>query len=194
MYYNGLVNTEVQNNIGYATANISMVSLNFNLFENKEISLCSYTMEANSYGGYNGYGGYQYNCPNDGAYNYSVLYTLPSAGKETQSWFGSGWKPTGVIQLFADEYDTVLIGECTLGLTTYVTQKSGQEYETPPASLVSAIVLGSLLGITLLWFCCCCCTKTKQEPSARQSFRPYRVQGEDSVMNFRRMTEADRMA
>jgi hypothetical protein len=75
-------------------------------------------------------------------------------------------------------------------------QHQGQEYQTPSASLVSAVVLGTLLGLTLLLFCCCCCTKAKPktEQNGMRVIRPYRVQGEDSVMHFRRMTEADRMA
>jgi hypothetical protein len=236
VYYNGLDATNIANNLGYATTNITFVGLNFNLFENKAVSLCGYNMVPNGYyqeGAYGGYGeseygadaeygadgedqdaaaasgyggdaeGYdaaaetgeyvQYQCPGDGSYNYSVSYTLPSAGKESQSYLGSGWMPTGVIQMFADQDSDELIGECTLNLVTFVTHKSGQDYDAPPASIVSAVVLGSLLLLSLIGFCCCCCTKTTPQ-EVRHQIQPYRVKGEDSVMSFRRMTEADRMA
>jgi hypothetical protein len=192
VYYNGVYNTGIVNNLAYATANISLFNLNFNLFEMKPIYLCDdYTMTANE-----GYGGYEYTCPGDGSYNYAVNYTLPSAGKQSQSWLGSGWQPHGVIQMFAEADSSMLIGECNLTLATYVTPASGQQYQTPPASLVSAVVLGTLLALGLLWFCCCCCTKNQEQKTdfRNRVIRPYRVQGEDSVMSFRRMTEADRMA
>jgi hypothetical protein len=192
VYYNGVYDAGITNNIAYATANVSLFKLNFNLFEMKPIYLC----DSDTVTGNTGYGGYQYNCPSDGSYNYSVNYTLPSAGKASQSYFGSGWTPSGVIQMYSEADSSMLIGECNITLATYVTPAAGQEYQIPSASVASAAILGTLLGLTLLLFCCCCCTKTKSqaEQNGMRVIRPYRVQGEDSVMHFRRMTEADRMA
>jgi hypothetical protein len=189
VYYNGVADAEITNNVAYATANVSLFNLDFSLFEMKPIYLCSDAVKGNS-----AYGGYQYNCPNDGSYNYSVNYTLPSAG--SKSYLGSGWTPSGTIKLFSQKDSSMLIGSCNITLTTYVTPQSGQEYQTPSASIVSAAVLGTLLALTLLLFCCCCCTKTKPklEHNGKRVIRPYRMHGEDSVMHFRRMTEADQMA
>jgi hypothetical protein len=190
VYYNGVADAEIENNVAYATANVTLFNLNFNLFDMKPIYLC----DADAVTGNSAYGGYQYNCPSDGSYNYSVNYTLPSAG--TKSYLGSGWTPSGTIQMFSQADSSMLIGSCNITLTTYVTPKSGQNYQTPAASIVSAVVLGTLLALTLLLFCCCCCTKTKpkMERNGMRVIRPYRLQGEDSVMHFRRMTEADQMA
>jgi hypothetical protein len=192
VYYNGVYDAGIENNIAYATANITLFHLNFNLFEFKPISLC----DADTVTSNTGYGGYAYDCPTDGSYNYVVNYTLPSAGNPTQSYLGSGWTPHGVIQMYAEADASLLIGECNITLATYVTPVSGQQYQAPSASVASAAILGTLLCLTLLLFCCCCCTKTKpkMEQNGMRVIRPYRVQGEDSVMHFRRMTESDRMA
>jgi hypothetical protein len=192
VYYNGVSDAEIENNVAYATANVSLFNLNFNLFDMKPIYLCD--ADAVTGTSTSAYGGYQNNCPSDGYYKYSVNYTLPSAG--SKSYLGSGWTPSGTIKMFSQADSSMLIGSCNISLATYVTPHSGQQYQTPAASVASAAVLGTLLGLTLLLFCCCCCTKTRPEMkrNGMRVIRPYRVQGEDSVMHFRRMTEADRMA
>src|SRR3569832_1513339 len=103
-------------------------------------------------------------CPGDGSYGFSVSYELPSAGEQSTSWLASGWAGSGIIRMYAADDDTMLIGECTFNLKTYVTPaetKSGF-FQTPSAAATVGIVLGALAAVALLSLWCYCCAKKRR--------------------------------
>jgi hypothetical protein len=174
VFYTGLEDSGVVDNTAYATAELSLFTLNYNLFEDLAIPLCDDSMTANE----------GYECPADGSYNYAVTYNLPSAGAESQSWLASGWQGTGQIQLFAAESADTLIGDCTLSLSTFVTEKSGSKLQTPSASVAFGTLAGVLVAALLLCVFCCCCRKKRNAAAAAR-----KDPTQDKVMDFRRMTE-----
>jgi hypothetical protein len=173
VFYTGAEDSGVVDNTAYATAELSLFTLNYNLFEDLAIPLCDDSMTANE----------GYECPADGSYEYAVTYNLPSAGAESQSWLASGWQGTGQIQLFAAENATTMVGECTLSLSTFVTKNSSNKLQTPAASVVFGTLAAVLVASLLLCIFCCCCSKKKR--AARAGKDP----SVDKVMDFRRMTE-----
>lgn len=93
-------------------------------------------------------------CPGNGAYDFSVNYTLPKAGNF--SWLASGWAGEGLIQMFAEVDETMKIGECGLGLETYVTRKESNTsiLEFPSAAVSSGLFL-ALFAVFMI-ICCYC--------------------------------------
>jgi hypothetical protein len=173
VFYTGVEDSGVVDNTAYATAELSLFTLNYNLFEDLAIPLCDDSMTANE----------GYECPADGSYNYAVTYNLPSAGAESQSWLASGWQGTGQMQLFAAENGTTMIGDCTLSLSTFVTEKSGNKLQVPAASVAFGTLAGVLVASLLLCVFCCCCRKKRNATAASKDL------SQDKVMDFRRMTE-----
>jgi hypothetical protein len=152
--------------VAYTTAELSLWTLSYNLFELMEIPFCDESMTANE----------GYECPADGSYDFGISYTLPSAGKESQSWLASGWSGSGLIQIFSSkDSNATVIGECNLSLSTFVTSSAESGYETPAASIVFGVLAATFLAVALLALYCCCCRKKKTAT-------------EDKVMDFRRMT------
>jgi hypothetical protein len=176
VFYSGLEDSGVVDNTAYASSELSLFTLTYNLFDDLAIPLCDESMTANE----------GYECPADGSYNYGITYTLPSAGKESQSWLASGWQGSGEIKLYAAESATTLIGDCTLSLSTFVTQdsESSSKLKTPAASVVAGTLAGLLVAGLLLCVACCCCGKKRKTVDAARSDPK-----EDKVMDFRRMVD-----
>lgn len=123
----------------------------------KQIQLCSENLVSGDEN--------QSECPGDGSYSYSVQYKLPSAGDDKTLWLASGFQGDGVIQMFAEEDERMLIGECQVTLKTYVTRTEENMYgpfETPSA----AASIGMILALSaLIGLCCCysyCCIRCKK--------------------------------
>ena len=91
-------------------------TLDFNLLDMYEVPLCDESMVADESN--------EGECPGDGAHSFSISYKLPNAGDERASWLASGWRGTGVVRMYAEPSEDMMIGECTLSLRTHVTQKN----------------------------------------------------------------------
>jgi hypothetical protein len=158
VYYNGVTNSGIENNVAYMTADLSLWSLHFNLVDMLQVPLCDESMVADSSN--------QNECPGDGAHKYEFEYLLPTAGSEHTSWLASGWKGTGLIQLFAEQNENMKIGECTLSLNTYVTRKSAQKNLLGMPSAATALgmlvaLLIVLAALAMYVYCCCCNRKNR---------------------------------
>lgn len=163
------------------TTDVSLLTLNYNFFELMPINLCSDYLAENE----NNEGG----CPADGSYDFSVTYGLPSAGEESTSWLASGWAGSGVIQIFATEDGSTLIGECTFNLKTYVTPSADKGvFQTPSAAVTVGIVLGALAVFALVClYCYCCCRKRRRQRTSNDNKS---TGGETSSFSFfRRMDD-----
>ena len=149
-------NSGIADNIAYVTADLSLFSMHFNLVEMLQVPLCDETMVAGEDN--------QYACPGDGTHNYEIVYNLPSAGNEQMSWLASGWDGSGLIQMFAQQDESMKIGECSLQLKTYVTRPEERKslLTTPSFAATVGIVLASLAvaGLVLM-YCHCCCKRRK---------------------------------
>jgi hypothetical protein len=177
----------------YLSAELSLFSIDFSLVNKVNVPLC-YDGEDEAAGDEEaadeeaaGDGGRrleEYECPNDGSYAFSVQYVLPTAGKETTSWLASGWTGTGVVQMYAQANDQMLIGECILTLSTFVTKEDTSSLlSTPSAAATAGIILAVVLAAILMCFYCYCCVKSRK--SRKESLE----EGDDVTSNFRRMDE-----
>jgi hypothetical protein len=196
VFYNGVANTGIQNNVGYLSAELQLMTLEYTFFEFLPVPLCFYNEKAYEFqqevegeDGSRRLSDNDYaNCPNDGSYPFLVTYTLPSAGKGSRSWLASGWSGNGYLRLYAAENENMLIGECQMTVSTYVTKQSSSSsgfFDTPSAAMVAGITIGSLAALLLLCCSCYCCCRRQYRESKKVSL------SEDHVTSFRRMTSHD---
>lgn len=174
VYYNGVENSGIADNIAYVTADLSLLIISFNLLDMMQVPLCDETMVAGEDN--------QNACPGDGTQNFEVVYKLPSAGKEHTSWLASGWDGSGLIQMFAQQDESLKIGECSLQLKTYVTRPEERNslLTTPSAAATAGIVLASLAAAGLLLMYCYCCCKRRKAKNSKE---------DDEESRFQRMEE-----
>jgi hypothetical protein len=179
VYYSGVANTGITDSIGYATGDISLMAMDFSLFEMMPIPLCDASLTAGSSNANQ--------CPGDGSYDYSVVYNLPKSGADSASWLASGWSGTGYLEIYAaqDQVD-MLIGKCTIGLKTSVTHSSATQglFQTPSAATTTGIVLGALAAAALVCVYCYCCCKKRQKTK-----KDLLDKGDDVTSSFRRMDD-----
>lgn len=161
VYYKGVADSGVENNVAYMTADLSLWTLDFNLLDMMQVPLCDETMVAD--------GSNQNECPGDGAFNYEITYKLPSAGSKQTSWLASGWEGSGLIQMFAEQDENMKIGECILTLKTYVSRSSTEKtlLGTPSAAASVGIALAVAAVLALLCMYCYCCCKRKREKKTK---------------------------
>lgn len=137
----------------------------------------------NQGGNYQG-GNNQAQCPYDGSYPYKVDYVLPSAGSESASWLASGWTGSGVLKMYATRNEEVLIGDCTLQLSTFVTKEDEDSLlGAPSAAATAGIILAIIFATLLMCFYCYCCIKSRK--TRKDNLNP----GDDVISSFRRMDE-----
>jgi hypothetical protein len=174
--YSGVQNSGIENNMAYVTAALSLWTIDFNLLDMMPVPLCDDTMVADANN--------QNACPGDGTFDFSLVYKLPSAGDNRTSWLASGWEGSGLIEMFAQQDNTMKIGECSLSLKTYVSRPEGQRtslLSTPSAAATVGIVLAAIAVVVLsMIYCYCCCKRRKEKNSKNQ---------DDDVSRFQRMEE-----
>jgi hypothetical protein len=156
------------------SAQLMLWTLDFNLLDMYEVPLCDESMVADESN--------EGECPGDGAHSFSISYKLPNAGDERASWLASGWRGTGVVRMYAEPSEDMMIGECTLSLRTHVTQKNKSSLVgTPSASVTAWILLASALSLAGLAFYCYCC-RGKRKAAKVENF-------EDQSTYFKRMED-----
>ena len=148
VYYNGVENSGIQDNVGYLSADLSLFGMDFNLCTMQQVPLCDDTMVADE----NNANG---DCPADGTFAYSIQYTLPSSGPEAASWLATGWRGSGLVQMYAEQDESMKIGECVLQLQTLVTQQHPNSLLGTPSAAVSTGMV--LAGMAVLMCMCCYC-------------------------------------
>ena len=176
MNYNAVDESGIQNDAAYISSDLSLWTLDFNLFDMLEIPLCHENMEYDEEN--------EGDCPGNGEYGFQVTYKLPSAGDEKTSWLASGWQGTGMISMYAEPDESMKIGECTLDLQTYVTPAEGEDYllNIPSAAVAAGIVLGALGVLTLIaLYCYCCCGRRR---SAKKKKEKSKNQEDDSLPSY----------
>jgi hypothetical protein len=122
-----------------------------------------------------------YECPDDGGYDYSVNYKLPDAGKEHASWLVTGFTGSGVLQMYAQQDESMMIGQCYLTLQTYVTVNEAHGlFQTPTAATAIGVAIGLIVATLLMCAYCFCCASKK---------KPKYIEGDDATSHFRRLEE-----
>lgn len=152
-----MYNTGLENNVGYMSTDVDLLTLKYNFHDMMPVPLCSdYLVAGDSNAG---------QCPADGSYAFAVSYELPSAGDQSTSWLASGWTGSGVIRMYAEDDETMLIGECSFNLKTYVTPSSEKTgfFQTPSAAATVGIVLGAFVAVALVGLWCYCCAKKRRQ-------------------------------
>jgi hypothetical protein len=137
-----------RNNTGYASADLNLLSVEYNLFNFLPFNFCGDWVR-----------GGQYNenaCPYDGQYLFSVPYTLPWDDGDITTWFATGWQGNSNLIIYSapSEDNSTLLASCTLHWKTYVTRSESVDegWKTLPSAAQVAIIMASVLA-----FMCCCC-------------------------------------
>jgi len=137
------------NGTGYASSNLRLLSVEYNLFEQFPIDFCGDWIESHSTTD-NGMV-----CPNlDDFYYFNVPYTLPMNDDDMTMWFATGWQGVSTLQVRnGNSDDSALLTDCELRWHTYVTPSEEDGWKTMPSAAQTGIVLASVLTAIL-----CCCT------------------------------------
>lgn len=158
------------------SAELMLWTLDFNLLDMMQVPLCDESMVADENNAND--------CPGDGAHAFSITYKLPSAGSDPASWLASGWEGSGIVRMYAEPSEDMMIGECTLALRTYVTQKNKDSLVgTPSAAATAGIVVGVAALLALLAFYCYCCRSKRKAKKAKINA------AEDEEAYFKRMED-----
>ena len=168
----------------YASGKISLMAMDFTLFDMIAFPLCGDESAYISSDADN-----QNDCPGDGVYNYSVPYRLPNAGAESASWLASGWQGVGYLDYYAEPDESMQIGHCELTLKTFVTHSSAEDglFATPSAATTMGIILGSVAAIAVMCMFCYCCQRKRRIRKKTHTLQP----GDDMTSHFRRMYDDD---
>jgi len=146
LQYNELYKYSV-NGTGYASANLRLLSVEYNLFEAFPIDFCG--------NGITSYNNSDTECPySDGMHYFNLPYTLPFDDDDITMWFATGWSGVSTLQVrngYTD--DSTLLVDCKLHWNTYVTPSQAEGFQTMPSAAQAGIVLASVLSAIL---CCCC--------------------------------------
>ena len=157
------------------SAHLKLWTLDFNLLDMYQVPLCDENMVADESNANE--------CPGDGAQSFSVSYKLPSAGSEPASWLASGWRGSGVVRMYAEPSEDMMIGECTLALRTHVTQKNKSSLlGTPSASVTAWMALAAAILLAALSCYCFCCRGKRRGKKKVENF-------EDQETYFKRMED-----
>ena len=144
------------NNVAYISSELSFWTLDFSLFQMMQVPLCHYSMVAGAYN--------ENDCPGDGLYKFSTYYRLPATGRNGADWLSTGWEGSGFVRMYAEENESMLIGECLLTLQTLVTPDDSQEsfIRTPTAAVTAGMILGVGAVVALSCMYCYCCLRNNQ--------------------------------
>jgi hypothetical protein len=186
VYYNGLQDSGIDGDAdAYLSADLYLMGVSFNLCEMQAIAVCDDTMVAD--------GSNANVCPGDGTFAYDITYRMPSAGPEFASWLTTGWKGHGVLQLFATQDESKMIGNCYLNLKTSVTQQEETLIGTPSALISAIVVLAVVAALSLLvCYCHCtrrCCRKKDAKNGSTGKKNSFLMDKEDQDTYFKRMEE-----
>jgi hypothetical protein len=153
--YSGLSNaTGFSNATGYASADLQLMTLQYDLFQFLPFKFC---------GDWVTRGKYNFNsCPGDGKYHFEVPYVLPKNDDAT-TWFATGWEGVSYLKIYADRSDnSPLLSHCKIHFKTSVTQSNEENWRTlPSAAQTTLILFGIAAGMFSLIICMACRTKRK---------------------------------
>ena len=137
-----------QNNTGYASADLNLLSVEYNLFNFLPFNFCGDWVSSGRYN--------DGACPSDGQYTFSVPYTLPWDDGDITTWFATGWQGNSNLIIYSSpaEDNSTLLASCTLHWKTYVTKNetADEGWKTLPSAAQVAIIMASVLAC----MCCCC--------------------------------------
>lgn len=135
-------------NIAYMSANLSIANkFTQPIFDYQEIDLCgNFTSD---------WGG---ECPDeDGIYDVSMSFQMPSSNGEIMDWFLTGFKVKSIISIYSDQYMTDVLATCHATLVTdtqgYVASQYLNDTIPNPTAFHAMISLWVLLGLAA--FVCC---------------------------------------
>lgn len=154
LQYHGM--NETFDGLGYASANLRLLSVEYNLFNNFEIDMCGDWVQA-----YNKTDD-DLTCPAvDGYYYFNINYELPYDDDDLTAWFASGF--SGVSELTIATGTSDLLADCTIHWHTYVSASNAEGFKTMPSAAQTGIVLMSIFTAII---CCCtymiCCRRRKK--------------------------------
>lgn len=143
--YHNLGNFSI-NATGYASANLRLMSVEYNLFEKFPLDFCGSWVQTSNYSD---------GCPGwDGVYSFNIPYTLPSDDDDITTWFATGWQGVSDLEVHSsDSEDSTPLSYCQMYWNTYVTPSEVEGWKTMPSSAQTGIIVGSVLALVI---CCCC--------------------------------------
>jgi hypothetical protein len=150
--YEGVEEAGLHNATAYATADLKLITLQYDLFNDLSVKFCGDWVSAKQSG----------DCPGDGSYHFELPYTLPKSHDFT-TWFATGWKGTATISITNDRFNTydnstsdtspIQLGYCELHFSTYTTDSDAAGWRTLPSAMTVSL---TLIGVIAAMTCCCC--------------------------------------
>ncbi|GAX22133.1 hypothetical protein FisN_6Hh383 [Fistulifera solaris] len=188
LYYKGVSYSGIQNNLAYLSVDLKFLTLEYKPFEMRQFQLC----HGNLVQGQDS----QSECPADGTYMYSISYKLPASGGGHPVWLASGFQGNGVIRMYAEQDERMLIGECHLRLKTYVT-KTDENTFGPLVTPSAAVTLGiasaflALLGLCSCFRRCCFRRRRKVEDAVLENESLFTRMEDDKIVTTSRSTRTN---
>jgi hypothetical protein len=179
VYYQDLELSGLVNNTGYASANLNLMTLEYDLFQLMPFHFCDDWVKRSQY---------NYNtCPEDGKYHFEVPYTLP-LDFDAKTWFATGWKGESYLQIHAGRNESSpLLAQCKLTFQTHVTQSNEEGWRTLPTAAQTTLAMVGLVAAMLLCIGCLACgPKRKHVTDDAFTFK----QTADPITKYRTMEEA----
>ena len=150
MEENGLSNTT-----GYASADLQLMTLEYELFQLLPFNFCGDFIKRSAYN-------FNY-CPQNGKYHFEVPYTLPQQHDDYATWFASGWAGTSYLSIHtARDADSPLLAHCKLEFKTFVTQSNESGWQTLPSAAVVTLILAGIVACMFSMLCFMACQPRKK--------------------------------
>jgi hypothetical protein len=151
VHYVDVERSGLANTTGYVSADLQLMTLDYQLFEDLPFNFCGDFIKRSMY---------NFNtCPEDGKYHFEVPYTLPPNEDQT-SWFATGWRGTSYLTIGAgpaSDNNSTLLAHCKLEFETSVTQSQESGWSTlPSASQTTLVLVGVVAFLVLTVFCLAC--------------------------------------
>lgn len=155
--YQGLDTFGLNGTMGYVSAKLQLMTMEYNLFSFLPFNFCGeWIMNA----AYN----YQ-ECPSDGVYHFEVPYKLPES-QGISTWFASGWEGVSYLKIYKAQKDTsAMLAHCKIHFKTYVTDTGESNWYTLPSAAQTTIILFGVLGALFLLVLCLACRPRRRHPT-----------------------------
>ena len=134
------------------SANVSVSKYTQPMFEFQEIDLCGNF--SSDWGG---------QCPDeDGIYDVSISFQMPSSNGQVMDWFLTGFKAKSTIAVYSDEYMSDVLANCYATLKTDTQGYVASQYLNETLQTPTAFHFLISLWVFLALAACCCCYRKRR--------------------------------
>jgi len=169
-------------NIAYMSANVSVAKYIQPMFEFQEIDLCGNF--SSDWGG---------QCPDeDGIYDVSISFQMPSSNGQVMDWFLTGFKAKSTISVYSDEYMSDVLANCYATLKTDTQGYVASQYLNDTVQTPTAFHFLISLWVFLALAACCCCYRRRRRGVDEKSVPLIQMaEQEDTLERIRRYDDIE---